>query len=70
MNNVQLREFDSFTLDLVSKCIDTKVQELREIHPQDRTPEQLNELTSLLGFQTQTLYAAELVKREQKVMNQ
>ncbi len=67
MNNVQLREFDNFTLHKVSNCIDLRVQEIRDIHPKDRTDVETEQLSSLIGFQTQVLYASQLVERELKV---
>ncbi len=67
MNNVRLRDFHPETLLRVSNLIDKRISEIRVTPYIGRTHEQDMELDELLQFQTQALYARELVKSENKV---
>lgn len=67
MNHTELRDFSSKTLALISALIDKRIAQIRERHELLWSAETREEITSLLGFQTQVEYAYMLVLKEEKV---
>ena len=65
MNHTELRDFPSKTLNLVSSLIDKRTATIR--NQGFMTIETIEELDSLLEFQTQVLYASMIVSKEEKV---